>query len=311
MIFSKEELRKEIPISKENMLSIEDLLNDFSVTNENKILFPIGKVEYESFNLDTNKYEIVKELVYSPKDIKGLKITLDTLKRNKLMIENRKKYILGYENITNNFPYFGHKALENNEHCRIKNLEIQNYLIKNNVKVITVSHENCGYDYRGGEKELLSRDYADFVCDGTNDTEILQKAINMYPNENVLILLLEDEYVLKPVSGDGTDKKPYICLNINRDNIIIRSCDRKTNLTFDRNIVNTDDKVYIVNSIGKNVDISNINLALEELNIHYVEYAYPNPTDKMIEVKEYVESIESSEKQFNKKMIIELFKENI
>ncbi len=59
------------------------------------------------------------------------------------------------------------------------------------------------------------------------------------------------------------------------------------------------------------MDISNINLALEELNIHYVEYAYPNPTDKMIEVKEYVESIESSEKQFNKKMIIELFKENI
>ncbi len=55
MIFSKEELRKEIPISKENMLSIEDLLNDFSVTNENKILFPIGKVEYESFNLDTKQ----------------------------------------------------------------------------------------------------------------------------------------------------------------------------------------------------------------------------------------------------------------
>ncbi len=57
------------------------------------------------------------------------------------------------------------------------------------------------------KKELLSRDYADFVCDGTNDTEILQKAINMYPNENVcLYFCFEDEYVLKPVSGDGTDK---------------------------------------------------------------------------------------------------------
>ena len=46
------------------------------------------------------------------------------------------------------------------------------------------------------KKELLSRDYADFVCDGTNDTEILQKAINMYPNENVLILCLKTNMFL-------------------------------------------------------------------------------------------------------------------
>ena len=69
MIFSKEELRKEIPISKENMLSIEDLLNDFSVTNENKILFPIGKLSMKALIWIQNKYEIVKELVYSPKKI--------------------------------------------------------------------------------------------------------------------------------------------------------------------------------------------------------------------------------------------------
>ncbi len=47
-----------------------------------------------------------------------------------------------------------------------------------------------------------------FICDGTNDTEVLQQAIDSYPGENLLILLMEDEYTLTPATGSGTEKRP-------------------------------------------------------------------------------------------------------
>lgn len=306
MIFSKYELRNNVNISNANMLTIEDLIDDFAVSGDNKVLFPIGKIEHNRYGVDydkSNPESVDVTQVYTLDNVAGIKTTLDTLMRSRLRLLNKEKYILGDENITSDFPYFGPKAIKNSEVCRLKSEEIQQYLIENNFKVITVSHEDCGYDYRCGG---LEREYADFTCDGTNDTEVLQNVIESYPDDNLYILLHEDEYILKPTSGSGTEEDPYICLNIDRDNIIIRSCNRKTNLTFDRNIVKENDKAYLIKSVGSNVDISNLNFCLDELDIHYVEYAYPKPTEKMLRVKEYVESFNPIEKQFSKKMVVDL-----
>ncbi len=305
MIFKMSEIRQPVEFKSENKLSMEDLLNDFSINSNNRISYPIAKLEHEYFNFGTNQWEITTTIVDNIKDIRWIKCDLDRSQTMRLLVKNTEKYILGYENIQNRFPYHGSKALNRSKKFVECSAEQQKYFEDNNIKTIVISHEDCGYPYYYRCSDI-ERSYSDFVCDGTNDTEILQNAINMYPDDYVCILLHEDQYTLKPTSGSGTDDDPYICLNIDRDNIIIRSCDRKTNLTYDKNIVNPDDKIYLIKSTGNNVDISTINFALEELDIHYVEYAYPDPTEKMIEVKNYVESINPTEKLFTKDMVLDL-----
>ena len=308
MIFTKQEL-KEIPtsISDDDMLSIEDLLVDFAVTSENKVLFPIARVEYKGINPQSGEYEISLQPIYTLKELRDIKISLDTIHRSRLITPNREKYILGNENVSSNFKHYGWKNLKNSEDCRKDNELQQQYLIDNNYKQIIVSHTDCGYEYRGGDESYRDM-IADYICDGTNDTEILQQAIDSNPGENIEIMLLEDEYVVRPTSGSGTADDPYICLNIDRNNVIIRSCDRKTNLTVDRSIVKDDDVCYIIAVRGKNVDISNVHFGLDELDIHYVEYKYPTPTEKMIEVKNYVEGFDPFEKIFSKAEVLKLMK---
>ena len=311
MIFTKNEL-KEVPtsITSDNMLTIEDLLNDFDVMSDNKILYPIARVEYEEMNFQSGEYEITQKPIHTLDELRQMKIHLDTVHRGRIITPNRKKYILGNEKVTSKFKYYGWKALSISEDSLAENKAQQQYLLDNNYKQITVSHIDCGYEYRGGYEELPYRDMiADYICDGTNDTEILQQAIDSNPDENIDILLLEDEYVVKPTSGSGTAKDPYICLNINRDNVVFRSCDRKTNITVDRSIVKDDGVCYIIAVNGENVDISNIHFCLDELDIHYVEYKYPEPTEKMLEVKAYVEGFSPIEKTFSKAEVLRLISE--
>ena len=308
MIFTKNEL-KETPtaIMTDNVLSVEDLLNDFDVMSDNKILYPIARVEYEEMNFQSGEYEITQKPIHALDELRQMKIHLDTVHRGRLITPNRKKYIFGNEKVMSNFRYYGKKALSISEDCLKENKIQQQYLLDNNYKQVTVSHTDCGYAFRGGDEELPYRDIiADYICDGTNDTEILQQAIDSNPDENIEIMLLEDEYVVKPTSGSGTVEDPYICLNINRDNLILRSCDRKTNITIDRSIVKEGDVCYIIAVNVENVDISNINFGLDELDIHYVEYKYPEPTEKMLEVKAYVESVLPEEKIFSKAEVLRL-----
>lgn len=311
MIFTKNEL-KEIPtfITSDNMLTMEDLLNDFVLTSENKILYPMAKVECEEMDFRSGEYEIVQKQIYTLKELRDIKICLDTTHRGRLITPNREKYIFGNEKVTSNFRYYGKKTLSISDDCLKENKMQQQYLLDNNYKQVTVSHTDCGYAFRGGDEELPYRDMiADYVCDGTNDTEILQQAINSNPDDNIEIMLFEDEYVVKPTTGSGTAEDPYICLNINRDNVILRSCDRKTNVTIDRSIVKDDDVCYIIAVNGENVDISNIHFGLDELDIHYVEYKYPEPTEKMLEVKAYVESVSPEEKIFSFAEVLKLINE--
>ena len=306
MRFSKNEL-KEIPdsVSSANLLTVDDLLDDFAVTSENKVLFPIARVECEERNIGTDEIETVHKVIYTLKDLRDIKIWLDSVHRAMLSADNRCKYVKG--KTSNNFKYYGWKLLEMNKNSLNDHKMQQKYLSENGYSQVLVSHTDCGYAFRGGDEELPYRDMiADYVCDGTNDTEILQQAIDSNPDENIEIMLLEDEYVVKPTSGSGTVEDPYICLNINRDNLILRSCDRKTNITIDRSIVKEGDVCYIIAVNGENVDISNIHFGLDELDIHYVEYKYPAPTEKMLEVKAYVESVSPEEKIFSKAEVLRL-----
>ena len=66
---------------------------------------------------------------------------------------------------------------------------------------------------------------------------------------------------------------------------------------------------YIIAVNGENVDISNIHFCLDELDIHYVEYKYPEPTEKMLEVKAYVDGFSPIEKTFSKAEVLRLISE--
>lgn len=309
MVFTKQELReKPTAVTAELTLSEEDLLEGMRVTSRNKIEFPIAKVECLDTNFESGEFEITTHSIYSFEGLRNIKIYLDTVHRLRLSEENRKKYIKG--EVTSDFKYYGKKILEIDQNSLKAHTTQQKYLLDNNYKQVTVSHSDCGYEFRGGNEELEYRDMiADYVCDGTNDTEILQQAINSNEGENIEIMLFEDEYKVKPTSGSGTAEDPYICLRIDRDNVILRSCDRKTNITVDRNIVKEGDVCYIIAVSGRNVDISNIHFGLDELDIHYVEYKYPEPTKKMLEVKAMVEATDPIEKTYTKAEILRKIKE--
>ena len=94
MIFTKNEL-KEIPtsITSNNMLTIEDLLNDFDVMSDNKILYPIARVEYEEMNFQSGEYEITQKPIHTLDELRQMKIHLDTVHRGRLITPNREKYI--------------------------------------------------------------------------------------------------------------------------------------------------------------------------------------------------------------------------
>ena len=57
--------------------------------------------------------------------------------------------------------------------------------------------------------------------------------------------------------------------------------------------------------------ISNINYCLDELDIEYEEYKYPEPTDEILKIKSYIESFDPSEKIFTKKQALDLIKKSI
>ena len=59
------------------------------------------------------------------------------------------------------------------------------------------------------------------------------------------------------------------------------------------------------------VDMSNLNYCIDELDIKYIEYKYPEPTEAMMNVKAYVESIDPMEKTFTKKQVIEMIEKGI
>lgn len=314
MIFTNHQLlnKDQIEVLGTQKLDLNDLIEDFAVTPENKIIFPAAKIVHPNTSENTHDNsanQINTTIVYDFETLRKLRVRCDTTERSRLTGRNEEKYVRGNEKVTHDFLYVGRKQLQSSETCREIEAQRQEFLLDNNYRQIVVSHTDCGYSFRGSEKEKMARDYADFICDGTNDTEVLQQAIDSYPGENLLILLMEDEYTLTPATGSGTEKDPYICLKIDRENLIIRSCDRKTNVTFKKGIERSN--AFLFDIQCDNVDISNINYCLDELDIEYEEYKYPEPTDEILKIKSYIESFDPSEKIFTKKQALDLIKKSI
>lgn len=313
MIFTNQQLlnKEQIKVLGTQKLDLNDLIEDFAVTPENKIIFPAAKIVHPNTSENTHDNstnQIITDIVYDLETLRKLRVRCDTTERNRLTGRNEEKYVRGNKKVTHNFLYIGRKHLQNSESCREVEAQRQKFLLENNYRQIVVSHTDCGYSFRVSEEDA-SRDYADFICDGTNDTEILQQAIDSYPGENLLILLMEDEYTLTPSSGSGTAEDPYICLKIDRENLIIRSCDRKTNVTFKDGIDRNN--AFLFDIQCDSVDMSNINYCLDELDIEYEEYKYPEPTDEILEIKSYIESFDPSEKVFTKKQAMDLIRKSI
>lgn len=305
LMSSTREAVRDIDIKSIDTLSYDDLIYDLAVTSKNEVRFPIAKAHYLEFNYANMSYEDRYEPMYDIETLRRTRVRVHKTAVENLFTNNKQKYIDNEFNVTSNFMYFGHKNLGTIQQYQKSVEQQQNYLTKHNYIEIIVSHKDCGYPYRGHPSESLARNYADYICDGENDTEILQSAINSHPGRNIIILLLEDEYKLKPSSGSGTEKDPYICLNINRDNLIIRTCDRRTNITFDNSITNRENALLFKTN-GHSFDLSTINLCMDELDYIFEEYTYPEPTDQMMEIKKIVESTDPLIKTYTRAEVIKL-----
>lgn len=300
--------KRNITINSLGTLTQKDLLNDMAVTTTNKVLFPIVKTITNNF-FSIEKTDKIENVMYDLEGLRTTRLKTHRYELRELNEKNRIKYIDNLDNIHTDFIYYGKKNLAINENYKADVERQQKFLEDNNYIQVIVSHTDCGYDYRGHSTEAITRDYADFICDGTNDTQILQQAIDSHPGENLLVLLLEDEYTLKPSSGSGTEDDPYVCLNINRDNLIIKTCDRRTSITFDDSVTDRS-HAYLFKTNGHDFDLSNVNLCMDELSYFFEEYTYPEPTEKMLEVKAIVEATDPYIKQYSKYEVLQMLNES-
>ena len=181
MIFTNHQLlnKDQIEVLGTQKLDLNDLIEDFAVTPENKIIFPAAKIVHPNTSENTHDNsanQINTTIVYDFETLRKLRVRCDTTERSRLTGRNEEKYVRGNEKVTHDFLYVGRKQLQSSETCRKIEAQRQKFLLDNNYRQIVVSHTDCGYSFRGSEKEKMARDYADFISDGTNDTEVLQQA---------------------------------------------------------------------------------------------------------------------------------------
>lgn len=132
-----------------------------------------------------------------------------------------------------------------------------------------------------------------FLCD-TNDSinKIIETACGMY-KEPIVITFLDGNYQFDITSGSGTDEDPYRCVELTRDNVIIRTFDFNTNFTL-RNkskVQNNESLLFFDTRSNENISITNFNYFLEDFIVDTISYNYPELSESTQTIINYVNSL--------------------